>query len=53
MINETADVDNFNRYYIINKKKIIKQFNSLVKAAKKVVSPVYGKYNVDLIAQQA
>ena len=50
------EIDNFDytkRYYIKNKKKIIKQFNSLAKAAKKVFSPIYGELNADLIEKQA
>lgn len=40
-------------YYIINKRKIIKEFNSLVKAAKKVVSPIYDTPTFENIASQA
>ena len=39
-------------YYIKNKEKIIKQFNSLIKAAKKVVLPIYSELDFDLIEKQ-
>jgi len=49
---EIDNIDYNKRYYIKNKEKIIKQFNSLIKAAKKVVLPI-GELDVDLIEEQA
>ena len=53
MNTEIDYVDNSKRYYIDNKEKIFKQFNSLIKAAKNVDLPIYGELDANFIEKQA
>lgn len=53
MRRENKNFGNTKNYYLLNKKKIMKEFNSLVKAAKEVVSPIYENSIVENIVQQA
>ena len=46
-------IDYDKNYYTKNNDNIIKQFNSLIKAAKKDVLPIYGDLDVDLIEKQS
>ncbi|GAJ10726.1 unnamed protein product, partial [marine sediment metagenome] len=49
----TSKIDDNKKYYLNNKEKIIKQFNSLIKTAEKVVLPIYGNLEFDFIEKQA
>ena len=53
MNTEIDNSDNNKRYYVKNNEKIIKQFNSLIKAEKKAVLPIYGELDFDPIEKQA
>jgi len=50
---ETNKNDYNTKYYLTNKEKIIKQFNSLIKTAKNVVLPTYGELDFSSIEKQA
>ena len=50
---EDVKIEGNKGYYVKNKKKIIKQFNSLVKVAKEIVSPNYKSVLVEDITKQA
>ena len=53
-LNTKIDSIDYNKnYYTKNNDKIIKQFNSLIKAAKKDVLPIYGELDVDLIEKKS
>jgi hypothetical protein len=45
--------NNNKRYYVKNKNMIMKQFNSLIKAAEKVVLPIYSEADVHRIKREA
>jgi len=45
--------NNYKRFYIKNKKKIMQQFNSLIKSAEKVVLPIYSESDVHHIEKKA
>jgi len=49
----TSKIDDNKKYYLNNKEKIIKQFNSLIKTAEKVVLPIYDNLEADFIVKQA
>jgi hypothetical protein len=50
---ENKNFGNNENYYLLNKKTIMREFNSLIQTAKEVFSPHYGQSTVDNIAQQA
>ena len=50
---EDEKIKGNNKYYIKNKKKIIKQFNTLVKVAKKIVSLDYNPEIIENLMKQA
>jgi len=51
--NEIDKFDNNKEYYIKNKDRIMKQFNSLTKAAEKVTLPIYGELDNHRIENKA
>ncbi|NVM38177.1 MAG: L-2-amino-thiazoline-4-carboxylic acid hydrolase [Candidatus Lokiarchaeota archaeon] len=53
MSNEERKIKGNKGYYVKNKKKIIKQFNSLVKVTKQIISPNYNTVVVEDITKQA
>jgi len=51
---ESAKFENNNkRYYVKNKEQIMQQFNSLIKAAEKLVLPIYSESDVHQIEKKA
>jgi len=52
MLQEKNKIESHNEYYIKNKKKIIKQFKSLVKLAESIVTPAYNKRIIESVKMQ-